>query len=518
MGDIKLLDCTLRDGGHINQGEFGHNVIKSIISNLVKAGIDIIEVGFLWKCITNNDTARFYNIEELKQILPKDMGNSKISLMVDNVDLSHLEDNDGTVDFIRLSFRKNEFEWAEENAKILMKKGYKVFINPIHGSAFSDKEYLDIINKVNILKPYGFSIIDTFGALRQSDLGRIYYLIEHNLNKDITLGLHLHANLGLAYSLAQYMLNIVAPTRNVIIDGSLYGMGKIPGNLCIEQIMDYMNITYGTQYSTEPVYDAIDDFIMQIYKKVPWGYTIPYALSAQYSVHRTYAEFFQQKERLRTKDMRRLLEKIDKDHAEIFDIEYAEMLYLKYMDIKINDDNYIRDFRLKLKKYDNIVILAPGASIQMFDISNYNIDNAAIICVNFVYDKTKIDYVFFTNIKRIGNCTCQLKTTDIIITSNLMKDVDNAQFIFSRNELVYHDDKYCDDSTLMLINLLKRIGVKKVYIAGFDGFIKNKGNFYDMSYERSVRTSDYDIETRKNILEKSYSSIEIIYLTPSLYR
>ena len=60
MGFIKLLDCTLRDGGHINQGKFGYNVIKSIVSNLVKAGIDIIEIGFLWDSPTDKDTARFH--------------------------------------------------------------------------------------------------------------------------------------------------------------------------------------------------------------------------------------------------------------------------------------------------------------------------------------------------------------------------------------------------------------------------------------------------------------------------
>ena len=59
--------------------------------------------------------------------------------MADNVDLSKLEPYDGTVEYIRLSFRKNEFKWAEETARLLKNKGYKVFINPIHGSSFSDQ-------------------------------------------------------------------------------------------------------------------------------------------------------------------------------------------------------------------------------------------------------------------------------------------------------------------------------------------------------------------------------------------
>ena len=284
MGEVRLLDCTLRDGGHINKGKFGKKIIKAILSDLVKAKVDIIEAGFLWDSETDEDTARFESIKKLKRYLPQDMGNSKISLMADNVDLSNLEPYDGTVEFIRLSFRKTEFEWAEKTALELKDKGYKVYINPIHGSSFTDQEYLEIIERVNKLKPYGFSIVDTFGAMRQSDLGRIYYIIEHNLDKDIVLGVHLHENLGLAYSLAQHILKIASPTRNITIDGSLYGMGKVPGNLCIEQMMDYLNNEYNTNYPTEPVYDAIDDYIMPIYEKSKWGYSVPYALSAQCGV------------------------------------------------------------------------------------------------------------------------------------------------------------------------------------------------------------------------------------------
>ena len=70
MTNVRVLDCTLRDGGHVVQGNFGKNVIKAIISNLVKSKVDIIEAGFLWQEKTDEDTARFYNISDLKKYLP----------------------------------------------------------------------------------------------------------------------------------------------------------------------------------------------------------------------------------------------------------------------------------------------------------------------------------------------------------------------------------------------------------------------------------------------------------------
>lgn len=516
MGTIKLLDCTLRDGGHINQGYFGEKVIKATIENLVKAKIDIIEAGFLWDNETDDDTARFHTIKELKKYLPKDMGNSKISLMADNVDLTHLEQSDGTVDFIRLSFRKTEFDWAEKTIKQLKEKGYKCYINPIHGSSYTDDEYLGIIKRVNEIKPYGFSIVDTFGAMRQEDLGRIYYLIEHNLDQEITLGVHLHENLGLAYSLAQYILNIVSPTRSISIDGSLFGMGKVPGNLCIEQIMDYMNNKYRTSYATEPVYDAIDEFIMPIYEKTTWGYSIPYALSAQCSVHRTYAEYLTLKERLRTKDIRRLLKAIGKEKAEIFDQSYIEEEYQKYMGADFEDSSYLDLLVSEISKYNDIVIIAPGATIKDYKFDEELLNNACSISVNFIYDKYPVTYNFFSNAKRLGY-TSDVNYTKVIITSNLINDVTNPGYIISRNELAYHDDIFCDDSTLMIMNIIKLCGEKRVFIAGFDGFSKGMTNFYDNILERKVREDDYDCDIRINILKNSYSMLNVKFLTPSIY-
>lgn len=517
MKTVKLLDCTLRDGGHIIDGKFGKEVIKSIIQKLVIAKIDVIEIGFWWDSYTDEDTARFMSISEIKKYLPKDMGSSKIAIMADNVDLSNLSEADGTVEYIRLSFRKNEFDWAEKNAHIAIKKGYKCYLNPIHGSELTDEEYIDIIKRVNKLKPYGFSIVDTFGAMRQSDVGRIYYLVENNLDKDITLGIHFHENLGLSYSLAQYILEIVSPTRDIVIDGSLYGMGKVPGNLCIEQIMDHLNNKYDMHYSIEPVYDAIDEYIMPFFYQTRWGYSIPYAISAQCHVHRTYAEYLSKKNRLRTKDIRRILKSIDKKYAEVYDEKYIRDLYIHYMDIEYNDENDLLRLKKDMSSYNKIIVVAPGASIKELEIDKNILLGACLISVNFVYDDNLVDYVFFTNAKRLDFAR-DINHSKMIVSSNLINDVEEAGYVLSRNELIYHEDSFCDDSTLMLLNLLKKINQNEIYIAGFDGFSRSKDNFFEQGYERVLREDDYNAIIRKNILKNSYSRLNITFLTKSLYQ
>lgn len=517
---IRLLDCTLRDGGHVIQSKFGETVIKNTIERLVEAGIDIIEVGFLWEKEYGTDTARYHTITDVKRILPENHGKSKFSLMADFIDLEHLEPCDGTVEFIRLSFKRWRLDWGLKTARILMDKGYKVFINPVNNNVYSDQQYIEVLQKVNELHPYGFSIVDTFGVMRVSDLSHRYYLVENNLLPDITIGVHLHENLGLAYSLAQHMTQIASPKRNIIIDGSLLGMGRVPGNLCIEQIMDYMNNQYGANYATEPVYDAIDDYIANIKKKNPWGYAIPYALSAKYYLHRTYAEYLMGKKRLKTKDIQRILSQVDASEAETFNEEYIDKLYLDYMSVKYDDSDDMRRLKTEIEKYDKVCIIAPGQSIsKKADAIKGKIDDATcVISVNFNSEMKGVvpDYVFLTNTKRYDAVKRAKSCNKMIITSNLLRDIGNFDYAVEYNELVYFNDEYCDDSTLMLLNLLVHIGVKKVMFAGFDGQKNGALNFYDDSFNYDAMKSTNGNKV-KSILASVFDSMDKTFITDSEY-
>lgn len=518
---IRLLDCTLRDGGHINKGQFGETVIKNTIERLVEARIDIIEVGFLWNQIYGTDTARYYSIEDVKRILPENHGKSKFSLMADFINLEHIEPCDGTIEIIRLAFKRSRWEWGVRTARILMNKGYKVIINPVNNNVYTDKEYIECLEKVNELHPYGFSIVDTFGVMRVNDLAHRYYLVENNLEKDISIGIHLHENLGLAYSLAQKFLNIASPTRKIVIDGSLLGMGRVPGNLCIEQIMEHLNEVYGTGYITEPVYDAIDDYIAPI-KRNPdttWGYATPYALSAKFNLHRTYAEYLMGKQRLKTKDIQRILMQIEQKEAELFNEDYVENLYLKYMNVTYDDTLDLCNLSEYIQRYENIVVVAPGSSICAVEEKMQAMQNGrtCFIAINFcpTFLAEKDSFIFLTNAKRFDSIKQTGKSMPLIITSNLMRDIEEREYVVNYNSTAYFDDEYCDDSTLMLLGLLSRVGVKKVQIAGFDGFKEEGKNFFDKQFDRNRVPKKEKI---KKVLLKIVSHLEIDFMTKSEYQ
>lgn len=151
-------------------------------------------------------------------------------------------------------------------------------------------------------------------------------MADHNLAPDIRLALHLHENMALSFCLAQEFLDKHL-RRDLAVDGSLMGMGRIPGNLPIELIADYMNEYFGGHYNIDDLMDAIQDHIAPIKGNCAWGYTPAYFLSARFNLHRNYAEHYLGKGDLTNRDINHILAAIAPNKKTVFDAAYADTLY-----------------------------------------------------------------------------------------------------------------------------------------------------------------------------------------------
>ena len=146
---IKVLDCTLRDGGYINDWRFGRKTICSILDKLERAGIDIIECGFLTGMVKDRESSLFDSVGAIRELLAK---RQRISMFVAMIAIGEkelhpvlLEPCDGkSIEGIRLTFHKMEMEKAFEWAKIIMEKGYRVFMQPVGTVFYSDLELLKL--------------------------------------------------------------------------------------------------------------------------------------------------------------------------------------------------------------------------------------------------------------------------------------------------------------------------------------------------------------------------------------
>ena len=290
MADIKLLDCTLRDGGYVNNWQWGFGSARRIIQTLTRAGVDIVEVGFLRNVDGyDSDVTVCNTIEELNRLLPDEgqRGHTMYSGMAmrSNYDIAKLSPYDGHgIEIIRITAHDYDIKDGMDFARRIKELGYKVSINPINIMGYSDKDLLWIFEQVNEIHPWQFSIVDTFGSMRRRDLDRIVSMADHNLAPDIRLALHLHENMALSFCLAQEFLDKHL-RRDLAVDGSLMGMGRIPGNLPIELIADYMNEYFGGHYNIDDLMDAIQDHIAPIKGNCAWGYTPAYFLSAKFNLH-----------------------------------------------------------------------------------------------------------------------------------------------------------------------------------------------------------------------------------------
>lgn len=520
--EIELLDCTLRDGGHITGSYFGKEVIYDIAQKMIQSRIDILEAGFLKDCTFNPDYALYNNVAEALSLLPPKANGVKYALLVqeDQYDDSKLEPCNGDIEIIRISFHDYDLKEGLDFSKRIVDKGYQVYINPINLLGYSDRQVLDIIQRVNEIHPYAFSIVDTFGSMLKSDLVRLLYLIDNNLDPSINIGLHLHENQSLSYSLAQAFIEMKPPMRAITVDGSLYGMGRVPGNLCIELIMEYMNQTHAKGYCMEPVYDAIDEYIVDIKKKIPWGYSTAYALSAQHHVHRTFAEYLVNKGTLKTKQINQILAMIAPDKKTRWDKEYIEQLYIEYQSRTVDDSAAIDALRRRICG-KTVFLLASGSSINgAVDLIQKTCAQESVISfsANFVWDKFQCDYAFFTNFKRWDFYGGREIASKKIITSNLLSTEMEADYVVNYANYAFSHNRLFDNCGIMLLKLVTDLGAGKVILAGYDGF--SGGNNFAVHHLEKELPTDYREENSKKekLISEIASRVPIEFLTPSLYQ
>ena len=250
MGTIQMLDCTLRDGGYCNDCRFGLGNQRRITAGLARAGVEIIECGFLMdRVLYHPDVTRFTSPEQIGAILPGaggEAGPQYVALAdFGRYDFDRLPPRSETpIQGIRVAFHKKDWPRALEACRIVRDKGYRVFVQPMVTAGYTDREFLDLLAGVNLLEPYAFYLVDSFGTLQRPGLLRLFALADHNLAPGIRIGFHPHNNLQLAFSNAQALAELHS-SRDLIVDCSVYGMGRGAGNLNTELFARYPQRTAG---------------------------------------------------------------------------------------------------------------------------------------------------------------------------------------------------------------------------------------------------------------------------------
>lgn len=293
---MKLLDCTLRDGGYYTNWDFKTELVQDLISSLDLAGVDIIELGY--KSPVKGGKYRKCNDRFIWEVLEHKLPvNSRLAFMIDakdfikdnKIDFSLIDDvihsaSDSPFSICRLAIKHSEISHALEIGKYVKSKGYNLIVNLMGISLLSDIEIIDI-NKFASLDPEALYFADSYGALTPNVTKQITRIFSQFTDY---VGIHTHDNLGLAFA------NCLAGLEEGIeyIDGTVLGMGRGVGNVKTEQLLTYFQYTENS-YNCTPIQKLISKWMLPLHSEHKWGFTHNYMVSGLKHIHPLYTQTLQ---------------------------------------------------------------------------------------------------------------------------------------------------------------------------------------------------------------------------------
>lgn len=325
----RLLDCTLRDGGYVNDWNFGKKAIRGIKENLERSGVELIEMGFLKDVAYDPDRTLFPGVEWAEDVIhPKKKG-VIYCLMVDAPTPFPVEKvlkrRDRGIDAIRIIVWKERIKECIEYSRNLIEKGYQVFIQPARTNQYDAVEFVDLINNFNGVGITAFYVVDSWGTQDSPSVVNYMRRARLYLNKRIALGYHGHNHMQQAVSCAEEALRI---DDDIILDCSIFGMGRDAGNLNTELIMTHLNKRYRRQYDVTPVLSSYSGVIKECYDRFGWGYSMEHFVTAIFNCNTKYIDYISHNSALPMDKVYNIFGKMTEKQR----IDYSEILIKELID------------------------------------------------------------------------------------------------------------------------------------------------------------------------------------------
>lgn len=281
---IKVLDCTIRDGGLINKWQFSDETVKKVFHALSEAGVDYMEIGYKssekYFSRAEHGAWKFCTLEDVKRIVGDIETPMKLSAMADigRIDSDDIAPkHDCILDMIRVACYAKEIDKAIALAHECLDKGYEATINLMAVSKLLERdldEALDDLSKSDVPVVY---LVDSFGALYSE---QIHFLAKKYFNAlpGKELGIHTHNNQQLAF--ANTIEAIICGMNR--LDASLYGMGRGAGNCPMELLLSFLK---NPKFDIRPLIEVIQEIFIPMKADIEWGYHIPYLVTGVLNEH-----------------------------------------------------------------------------------------------------------------------------------------------------------------------------------------------------------------------------------------
>ncbi|MBN1621689.1 MAG: aldolase catalytic domain-containing protein [Endomicrobiales bacterium] len=285
--EIKLLDCTIRDGGLINDHKFDDQLVKAVYETCVAAGINYMELGYkASKKIFSPDKFgkwKFCDEDDIRKIVGENKTSLKLSAMADAERTDYHTDilpkEKSVLDAIRVAAYIHQIPTAIDMIKDAHDKGYETIMQLMAISVVKDRELEDALKVLAQTPVSAVYLVDSFGALYSEqirDLTKKFLDILKGTGKEV--GVHTHNNQQLAYANVIEAL-IVGATR---LDVTIKGMGRGAGNCPMELLIGFLK---NPRFKLRPVIECVEKYFLPLREKLDWGYSLPYMITGQLNMH-----------------------------------------------------------------------------------------------------------------------------------------------------------------------------------------------------------------------------------------
>ncbi len=296
--ELKVLDCTIRDGGLINDSQFSDDVVKSVYETCIEAGIDYMEIGYMnsprtfprsqygpWRHSFEEDLRRVVGDHSAKKT------GLKLAAMLDAGDKSDwqtqpLPCKDSVLDMLRVACYASQIAEAVEMLHHCHELGYETALNIMAISTVKDAEIDQVLEIARDTPAQVVVVVDSNGNLYREQIDHLvrkYMKALDGTGKEV--GMHAHNNLQLAF--ANTIEAIILGSNRV--DSTMMGLGRGAGNCPTELLLGFLR---NPKFKLRPVLKTIQEKILPLRETLDWGPSIPYHITGQLNAHPRYAMSF----------------------------------------------------------------------------------------------------------------------------------------------------------------------------------------------------------------------------------
>ncbi len=285
--EIRVLDCTIRDGGLMNNHHFEDRVVKAVYEACVAGGIDYMEVGYRASRksikVGEHGCWKYCLEEDIRRIVGDNPSALKLSIMADAERCDYREDipkkKDSVVDLVRVACYINQIPTALDMIKDAQDKGYETTVNLMAVTTVGDKELSEGLEMLTQSGAGAIYVVDSFGALYSEQVQRLVRKYLHHAKANgMEVGMHAHNNLQLAYSNTIEAIILGANW----LDATMAGLGRGAGNCPMELLLGFL---HNPKYKLPPVLRCVDQVIEPMRNQLQWGFDLPYMLTGLFNQH-----------------------------------------------------------------------------------------------------------------------------------------------------------------------------------------------------------------------------------------